>query len=259
MRDRDQPSSLDDASLDARFPIWYVALFCDRGCGAEVEADVRGGTDEQAYEGLRHIALSECGWRITDTEDICSRCANATELEYAAGRLTASMTALQQDPRSCHPTPYRPAHEGIEHVIPDPIPFLRARLNEDEQAVQATTAGPWRWENEEFDGEPCLHTSEFTDHGPDLQGTGLDVKGNPIIVIGSFGYDANGLLIKRPDAMHIVRWDPARVLAEVVAKRRIIDECENWPEIIAPLRNILRIMTQVYTSHPDYDPAWAQG
>jgi hypothetical protein len=49
------------------------------------------------------------------------------------------------------------------------------------------------------------------------------------------------------------------VLAEVAAKRRIIDECENWSEIVAPLRNILRIMMQPYAGHPDYDPAWAEG
>lgn len=77
MRGRDQPSSLDDPSLEDRFPIRFVALFCDRGCGSEVEGDIRAATAEQAYEGLRRIAVSERGWQVTDTEDICSRCAIA--------------------------------------------------------------------------------------------------------------------------------------------------------------------------------------
>lgn len=77
-------------------------------------------------------------------------------------------------------------------------------------------------------------------------------------------------------ADHIVTWDPARVLAEIAAKRRILgrhrdydfppdpddgpgdyawtprcDTCfETWPcptllDLAAP-----------YAGHPDYDPAW---
>lgn len=30
--------------------------------------------------------------------------------------------------------------------------FLRAQLDEDEQAARVATPGPWRWENEEFEG-----------------------------------------------------------------------------------------------------------
>lgn len=74
MRDRDQPSSLDDSSLEDRFPIRFVVLFCDRGCGTEVEADIRADFAEQAYEGLRRFAVSERGWTVTDTEDLCPTC-----------------------------------------------------------------------------------------------------------------------------------------------------------------------------------------
>lgn len=73
MRDRDQPSSLDDPTLEAGFPIRHVALFCDRGCDTETEADIRADSAEQAYEGLRRVAVTERGWQVTKTEDICPR------------------------------------------------------------------------------------------------------------------------------------------------------------------------------------------
>lgn len=71
---------------------------------------------------------------------------------------------------------------------------------------------------------------------------------------------------------HIVRWDPARVPAEVEAKRRIIDLCEEWIEIgeIPPnatwsdeaaggvvARDVLSLLALPYADHADYDLAWA--
>lgn len=69
---------------------------------------------------------------------------------------------------------------------------------------------------------------------------------------------------------HIARHDPARVLAEVEAKRRIIDlhgaephECVAWDgdlglpctcyEVDCPT---LLLLALLYASHPDYDEAW---
>ena len=89
-------------------------------------------------------------------------------------------------------------------------------------------------------------------------------------------------------AEHIVRHDPARVLAEVDAKRRILasyteavlvrDEATQWamspsPVITNPgadgverwtrardaaffLEPAIRLLAQPYASHPDYDEAW---
>jgi hypothetical protein len=71
--DRDQPSSLDEAPLEDRFPIRHVALFCDR-CATEIDGDFRADVAEQAYEGLRLVAATEHGWQITETEDICPGC-----------------------------------------------------------------------------------------------------------------------------------------------------------------------------------------
>ncbi|MBP2583380.1 hypothetical protein J3A78_003858 [Streptomyces sp. PvR006] len=61
-------------------------------------------------------------------------------------------------------------------------------------------------------------------------------------------------------ADHIVRHDPARVLAEVNAKRRIVTAYENYdndaPELDVP-ESVLRLLALPYADHPDYRPEWA--
>src|SRR5690348_9322045 len=83
--------------------------------------------------------------------------------------------------------------------------FLRARLDEDEATAQAATAGPW----------------SVADRG-DVMVTGSeDAYGYPHYVTCDFeGLRAS---VDAEDADHIARWDPARVLAEVEARRRIVE------------------------------------
>ncbi|GAB2733682.1 hypothetical protein [Nocardioides pakistanensis] len=54
----------------------FVGLFCDRGCGTTIEADVVADTTEQAYAGLRRMATGQ-GWDITPGADICPACHGA--------------------------------------------------------------------------------------------------------------------------------------------------------------------------------------
>jgi len=59
------------------------------------------------------------------------------------------------------------------------------------------TPGPWTWEGDSpSDVRPhvCPHSTEWTDHGPDLWGG----DGEPVIT--SYGYDASGLNVKQDDA-----------------------------------------------------------
>lgn len=172
--------------------------------------------------------------------------------------------------------------------------FLLARIGEDEAGVRAATPGPWRWEGDAFDGDPpyCPHGSEWTDHGPDLFGGVVGPSGYPESVISSGGYDASYLNITRPNAEHIARHDPARVLADCAAKRAIVElhrpyekrtgwrdgrdvyewlcrSCggatpdtdpggnlwlERWNEE-APC-DTLRVLAQPFADHPDYDESW---
>lgn len=113
----------------------------------------------------------------------------------------------------------------------DLIEFLRARLDEDERLAQAGRV----------EGDLLI----------DFKPSNGDEK-----------HPGEAALLA-----HIGNWDPARVLAEVETKRRIIKlhastetlakpkctQCD-WQRWPCPT---LRLLTLPYADHPDYDPAWA--
>lgn len=92
--------------------------------------------------------------------------------------------------------------------VEDLVTWLRAAYDDVEQVAQeairehSDPTGRWRLGGD--GGDDVL---------PD------DPTGNDWVAVGPFG---GGL--GHGTAAHIVRWDPARVLAEVEAKRRILDE-----------------------------------
>jgi hypothetical protein len=104
------------------------------------------------------------------------------------------------------------------------LDFLRARLGEDEQVAQAATSNP-RWSLDEHDDGI-------------VWAEGLNVVADRL-------YPA--------DAMHIARWDPARVLALTAALRRALEdfhgEAREWWVIAA-------IGEALYGGHPGYRQEW---
>lgn len=59
-------------------------------------------------------------------------------------------------------------------------------------------------------------------------------------------------------AEHIAGHSPARVLADLAAKQRLVDP-NTWaggPETEDAYRDMLRILAQPYAEHSDYDDAW---
>lgn len=66
---------------------------------------------------------------------------------------------------------------------------------------------------------------------------------------------------------HIGNWDPIRVLAEVEAKRRIVDlysKVARYDDVDASyeqaclgLGEAVRLLATACAEHPDYDPMWA--
>ena len=125
----------------------------------------------------------------------------------------------------------------------DLVQFLRARLDEDEKTARHATQGPW-----------------------------VDELGHPI----RGGYELRFIIAQqaqRWNSQHIARHDPARVLAEVEAKRQIIDECAYWigkinssatdkypypnlaerGEVVLP---VLTLLALPYADHPDYRDTW---
>ncbi|NKR90565.1 hypothetical protein GS483_00285 [Rhodococcus hoagii] len=124
--------------------------------------------------------------------------------------------------------------------------FLRARLDEDEQTATAATSGTF--------GEEPTWTSK--DDGTGRQTHGYVMADHTAIC----GHDGDDVLL--PVADHIARHDPARVLREVEAKRRIITLAEQVARSGAEFAEqdfdtLTRSLAVVYSDHPDYQQEWA--
>jgi hypothetical protein len=56
---------------------------------------------------------------------------------------------------------------------------------------------------------------------------------------------------------HIARWDPARVLAEVAAKKRILDGIVSPMDWTPQMKAVVRHLAAVYVDRDGYKPEWA--
>ena len=125
----------------------------------------------------------------------------------------------------------------------DLVEFLRARLDEDEALAREAPAGPWYIGNAVDPTQPCsVHTF-------------------PSVRLVADGL--NWLV-----AEHIARQNPARVLAEVEAKRRILAVHRPYvPEpdqaclgcaggIMFTSCPVVRLLALPYADHPDYCDEW---
>lgn len=115
------------------------------------------------------------------------------------------------------------------------IRFVRARLDEDE-VIACAAAGPsarfGAWDVDPwFDGsgQRC-----------DLRARGAGVLSGP-----------TGMALAVVE--HAARHDPARVLREVRAKRRILELISDLPEAAEP---ILRQLALPYADHPEFRRDW---
>ncbi|MFD0408613.1 DUF6221 family protein [Kitasatospora sp. NPDC127116] len=113
--------------------------------------------------------------------------------------------------------------------------FLIARLDEDEQAAR-TALGT----NEV--ARPAEQRARWVRRGDEIWSQGR----NDVIVVGKTW--------ARPGD-HIARHDPARVLADVDAKRRVLADVESFTEDGALA--VLQLLALPYADHPDYRPEWA--
>jgi hypothetical protein len=137
--------------------------------------------------------------------------------------------------------------------VDDLVQFLRDRLNEDEALALEAPQGPWHIGNA-VDPTQLCHVHTFP--GARVVADGL-----------------NWLV-----AEHIARHDPARVLAEVEAKRQLLDEHKPARPEYLPRRELgcmtcstaqawdakanaancltLRLLALPYADHPDYREDW---
>jgi hypothetical protein len=132
------------------------------------------------------------------------------------------------------------------------LEFLRARLGEDEQAARAAVedaGAEWYYDG----GGYVLARHE-----------------DNLVATGSHDF------LERERGVHIARHDPARVLREADAKRRILDEIiprmndmddQIHAEFgVGPMDpstyetlGLLRLLALPYADHPDYRAEWRAG
>ncbi|WP_329520524.1 DUF6221 family protein [Spirillospora sp. NBC_01491] len=122
--------------------------------------------------------------------------------------------------------------------------FVKARLDEDEQVARAAA---------------CMR--DEVDPARDLNRGHWEVINRQAV----HGGDQDGVwthIVRRADtepvAVHIARHDPARVLADVKAKRTLIVELDSYggPETADAYYVVLRHLATVYDTHPDYQDDW---
>lgn len=144
-------------------------------------------------------------------------------------------------------------------MIEDVVAFLRARLDEDEQAARAATPGPWVWRHEH--GEPW---QAEPDGWLDYSGEYLAAAEDRATLFGPG-------MTPHADAVHIERHHPARVLARVKAGRCLFDmydeavRASQGPNavtragggpVLFVLDEVFRRLALEYADHPDYRPEW---
>lgn len=139
------------------------------------------------------------------------------------------------------------------------VEFLEARTAEDEavarEAITPDRPGThWEWESTADDDDPAsprwLRTVE---EFPTTSGVG-DLPGFPL----------HGCTVDPSPAMdHIAHYDPSRALAEVAAKRSLVELYGALSAQWAPnvdygfSYTTLRTLAAIYSSHPDYQKEWA--
>lgn len=133
------------------------------------------------------------------------------------------------------------------------IAFLRERLDEDEQAASIIQVGGF-------------HPPTWSAR-PGRSRRWMEVVGRSVMLGDPDDeWCDDGVIALVPDSRcewaHIARHDPARVLREVAAKRRIIAECtpsSGVPalELAAALGAlVLARLAETYSDHPDYRDEW---
>jgi hypothetical protein len=174
--------------------------------------------------------------------------------------------------------------DGLGHneVMDALVQFLRSRLDED--AAWATEASRrdegapvpggahWQWEDGETDE---VITPDLSAKGPLDEDVALSLRSRETWPTGSVGELPQFAIHAAEDVPvavggHIVRHDPARVLAEVDAKRQVVERFEQaqryastaWGQSNAAsaeaqaLRAVALLLASVHADHPDYRDEW---
>lgn len=151
----------------------------------------------------------------------------------------------------------------------DLVEFLRARLDEDGAAVRKHSCALDCMGRIHQDWHRVQLARERGDTVERLAAMGLGLEN-----VGAWNPDGEHTI--HPDSMHGTALDPARVLREVEAKRRIVEQwathealdretfdaegehARSLVSLRAAYWDACRELAAVYADHPDYRPEWAQ-
>jgi hypothetical protein len=153
--------------------------------------------------------------------------------------------------------------------VTDLATWLLDRIAEDEAVAREATPGPWRVH---VSGEYTSVVSEVPDP---------EYGGRMTVIDASGEFCGSGPTVDATDEdlAHLARHDPARVLAECAAKRRIvalhrlIDGVGSWGNPVRGCGNCgacgvdgeyltagpcltVRLLALPYADHDGYDPSW---
>jgi len=122
----------------------------------------------------------------------------------------------------------------------DLVQWLGAQLDADERIARAATPGPWKQDPERVG---FLASAEYW-----------------------YVVDCSGTPTARENAEHVAKWDPARVLREIEAKRQIIEQHKRYAAERRRMMGgwdpqsddspILAALASVYADRPGYLEEW---
>ena len=119
------------------------------------------------------------------------------------------------------------------------IAFMRRCLDDDERVAREITAPEW--------SEGCSWLADLRDPLPSQR--------------RAYGLPKEWQMLTEADTRHIARWDPARVLAEVDAKRRILAwladaELSDGTTWSFDGDGLLRLLAQPYAGRDGWREEW---
>jgi hypothetical protein len=227
--------------------------------------------EDAEWTTAKHTAGDNGPWCKTDRHAGQKVPAAQSETVTHLGEGFQALHAFWETCQDCHDEladavaaqEFTPAAEGSD----DLVQFLRARLDEDERcARRAQDVDPAPWRADTYPGRP----NRDQDHHKGAE----FLAGKAGMVIDRDGNDlwdcegASSLSMTSESAEHAARHDPARVLAEVDAKRQILasyeqvangdgDEYEEYADGWAHALGLaVRSLALPYAGHLDYRDGW---
>lgn len=149
-----------------------------------------------------------------------------------------------------------PHSDGLppEETMTDLVAFIKARLDDDQINAELVTSGgyqPAHWASHRVEGGDW---AEIRQHELPI-GARWAVEDAEVTTVGLIRYGRN-------EDLHVTRWDPERVVAEIAVKRALLEAFdlsqsrELSPDAWLLLKPVVFATAALWADHPDYDPTW---